>query len=317
MQKLKNVIKSIDVEFTDIKAEVVIADIREHQIDFNNIEVKFDGAFERNYKKDINSLRVDMVKQAISLHLTRNSLYDVLPEGLFHPVSRYGGLDAKELKAEFKKQKQEEEKARRFFQPFDQEFLLQRVQLELSVRNLFENPMSVFESLFPNRTGIPQKFYRQLLKYLPFTNYFKGNAELTAQCLAEIVDENVRVNSYYTTLFTRGKHSSEYSGLGTVNLGENFICGDGLNENVPVWEFIIEIKEETKLEELIGTDRGPVLTELMDRFSAFFVPFEVVVKTKVVCPDQRPLVLGREKEFQGEEAEQPAGNFYLGYNTSI
>jgi len=312
MQKLKKVVKSIDVEFIDIKAEAVIADIHEHDIDFNDIEVKFDGTFERNYKKDINSLRVDMVKKAVSLHVTRNSLYDVLPEGLFHPVTRFGGLDSKELKNEFKKQKQEEKKARRFFQPFDQEFLLLKVQMELGVRKLFEDTLAVFESLFPNRTGIPGKYYRRLLKFLPFTNYCKGNPGLTAQYLSEIIGENVQVDSSYATNALSVPDDFRSSGLGTLELGEDFICGDTLIENVPAWCFTIEIKDETNLYELVDADKGSVLKEILDYFYRYFVPFEVVVKTKVVCPVQRSLVFSG-----GQEAEQEAKNLYLGYNTSI
>ncbi len=315
MQKLKNVVKSIDVEFTDIKAEVVIADIHEHHVDFNNIEVKFVGTFERNYKKDINSLRVDMVKKAISLHVTRNSLYDVLPEGLFHPVTRFGGLDSKELKNEFKKLKQEEEKARRFFQPFDQEFLLQRVQLELGERSLFEDPLVVFENLFPNKTSIPRKYYRQLLKYLPFTNYFKGNPELTAQCLSEIIGEKVIVDSSFMTNVVHNPDDFKSSGLGIMGLGEDFICGDSLLENVPAWSFTIDIENETGLQELVDPDKGSVLKELLDYFYRYFVPFEVVIETKVVCSNQQPLVLSGGEDAQ--EAEQGVNNLYLGYNTSI
>jgi len=266
MQKLKNVVKSIDVEFTDIKAEVVIADIHEHHVDFNNIEVKFDGTFERNYKKDINSLRVDMVKKAISLHVTRNSLYDVLPEGLFHPVTRFGGLDSKEL-------------------------------------------------LFPNKTSIPRKYYRQLLKYLPFTNYFKGNPELTAQCLSEIIDEKVMVDSSFMTNVVHNPDDFKSSGLGIMGLGEDFICGDSLLENVPAWSFTIDIENETGLQELVDPDKGSVLKELLDYFYRYFVPFEVVIETKVVCSNQQPLVLSGGEDAQ--EAEQGVNNLYLGYNTSI
>jgi len=185
----------------------------------------------------------------------------------------------------------------------------------MGVRKLFEDPLAVFESLFPNRTGIPGKYYRRLLKFLPFTNYCKGNPGLTAQYLAEIIGENVQVDSAYTTNVLHDPDDFRSSGLGTTGLGEDLICGDAFIEKAPAWHFAIEIKDETNLHELVDADKGSVLKEILDYFYRYFVPFEVVVKTKVVCPVQRSLVLSGGSNLQ--EAEQEAKNLYLGYNTSI
>ena len=317
MQRLKKVAKSIDVKYNDIKAEVIIADIREHDIDFDNIEIKFDGTFKRNYTKDVDDLRVDMVNKTISMHVARNSLYDLLPEGLFHPVTRYNGLDHKELKSEFKKQKLEEEKSRKFFKPYDQEFLFRRTQLELYVRKLFEDPLPVLEDIFPDTANIPERFFRQLLRFLPFTGYFKGDPEMTARCLSEIVGEDVRTVSYYDTRFSKWPDSNDGQSLGKTILGENFICGNGLSEQVLVWRFIIEVKDDKRLEELVGADKGYVFRKLIDYFCAYFVPFEIVVETRIVCSGQRPLTLAGDSENPETDKEQQAVSVFLGYNTSL
>ena len=316
MQKLKNAVKSINTEHIDVMAEAVIADLLEQKIDINDIEVVYDGAFERNYKKDLIDMSVDMVGKVISLHISRNGLYDNLPEGLFHTITSYSRVEGDDRKNEFKKQKQEEEKARKFFNPFDKEFFFQKVKLEIETRKLLENPFTEIEKWFPNESKIPQKYFRRLVNYLPFTSKIKGDLELTAQCLSEIIEENVKTKRFYSTGTIFPSSANEQNKLGTKFLGENFICGNGLNEDVLTWEFTVVVNDEKMLDRYFDVDKG-FMKNLMNKFYRFFIPFEINTRTKVICNMQNAFYLGEGDEQDKSRIEHTINDIYLGYNTML
>ena len=316
MQRFKDIVNSVKLEYTDVKAEVIIADLIEKGIDISDIEIILSSAFERNYKKDLSDVYVDMVKRVISLHITRNSLYDNLPEGLFHPVTRYSNLDPDDRKKEFKKQKQEEGKSRKFFRPYDKEFLAQKAQLEIETRKLIQDLLAESEKWFINETNIPRQYFRRLVKYLPFTNKVKGNLGLTAQCLSEILETKISANSYYKTQNPTLSAQFDENIMGSSYLGENLICGNSLSEDVLVWEFAVLLNDEKMLEQYVDIDKG-LMKNLINRFYAYFVPLEIIVETRIICSTHSTFYLQVDTEYAEPEIDHSIKNIYLGYNAML
>lgn len=311
MQRFKDIVKSISSTHTDVRAEVVIADLLEKNIGVDKINIIHEGSFVRNYKKDLIDVYVDFVKEVVTLHITRNSIYDNLPEGLFHPVSRR--MTSESRIAEFEKQRIEEQKARKFFQPFDREFMLQKVEIERQVRKLFQDPMSELEKWYSNEKKIPREFFRQLVKFLPFTNRIKGNALLTAECLSKVIGEKVSVQCKYKTLSFEQEQPVNVGRLGSSNLGENVLCGNKLTEDIMCWDFTVELMEDCRLEIFVDTEKG-FMKDLISKFYDYFVPFEIVITTKIICLKKNKFQLTRGEFPAGEEKHDKS---YLGYNTTI
>ena len=71
----------------DFKAEVIAAEMVESGIDAERILLRMLGAFKRPHSKDIQSITSEVVNEGpeyFFVDTPRESLYDMLPEGLFH-----------------------------------------------------------------------------------------------------------------------------------------------------------------------------------------------------------------------------------------
>ena len=123
--------------FTDYKAVAHAADLIERkEIDANCIEVIPIGADKRAFAKDIeNSSTYYSEKRRqnrIRIDNNRESLYDMLPEGLFHrPPTGSAGMDEESMIKDIRDRREEEKQARLFFTPFDAEINHVRIMTEL------------------------------------------------------------------------------------------------------------------------------------------------------------------------------------------
>lgn len=84
-------------------------------------EISFVGNHKRNVYGDISL--VSFEDGAAKLQLSREGLYDILPEALFHPINRFDNIAANEYKERFaeevESQRIEESNARQFFSVYD------------------------------------------------------------------------------------------------------------------------------------------------------------------------------------------------------
>ena len=309
VKSYKTIAESIRSSLSDIKAEVIIGDLIDKGIDIDIILVEHESLFERNYSTDVSGAYIDMVRKLIVISIARNGLYDVLPEGLFHPFTRYNNLDAEDRKKEFQKQKQEEINARKFFMPLDNEFFVQRVNLELELLQLVRNPINILKKYFFNDQGIPDYFARKFMIFLPFTNEIKGDIELTAYSLSEILNEKVTHKSFYSVTRNIRNNLAGNSSNGNNVLGENFICGDYFEENLLNWEFLIILKDDSKFSNFTEMENN-IGEKIIEKFFDFFIPVEIEVKTHILCESGLQLQLSNDNE-------QTEPILYLGYNISI
>ena len=312
MKDPKNIAKSIKSKPSDINAEVIIADLIERGFDFNKIFVKHDGLFKRNFSKDISDVYLDMIKDILVFNVSRDSIYDILPEGLFHHV--FGNLGADNRNREFEKLKQEEDNARKFFLPFDNEFFYQNIKLEIELRKFFRYPDYFFQKLFFFDKIIPGKFIRKLTTYLLFANNIIGDLELTARCLSDIIGEKVENSKYYLSENKTVNEIKDEHFLREDTLGDNFICGDLSSEGRYIWEFSIILNDGSAIKKY---KEDGVMYKLIEVFYEYFIPYEIEVKTKITCNKTVPFVLGTTAGKEKDIPELYESDYYLGYNSII
>lgn len=316
MNQYKTIAKSIRTMTTDINAEVIIADLIERGYDLNDMLVKHDGLFKRNYSKDILDAYFDIVKNILTLDISRDSLYDVLPHGFFHHM--FNDFTSENRRLEFEKLKQEEEYARKFFLPFDNAFFNQYVELELALRKYFKNPVQFLQNLLLFEKSIPEKYATKLTSFVLFSDKIIGDPRITALLLSDIIEEAVLCSEFYSSEkldLNETKSNSQNINMGD-SLGINYICGDSVPEGRNVWEFTINLNNEINIEKYTNRENGSAL-KLLDLFYELFVPYEIEVVTKINCIQQTPFFIGSTSENEpGTETESVALN-YLGYNTVI
>lgn len=173
----------------DINAEELILYLKD-----TPVKVALCGLHKRDAYNDIVGME-ECPDGALGINLARNSLYNVLPEYMFHPIDRFDNIPANETKERFadelKAQEKEKENARRFFEPLD--ILL--LKLKCDVRKAFEkyaetdvvleNALtdSMTEALRRNR------FVRQTLKFMPSCKSIRGDKTLLTLMLRKILGE--------------------------------------------------------------------------------------------------------------------------------
>jgi len=301
---------------TDINAEVVIADIIERGFDFNNLMIKHVGLFKRNFSKDIQDAYFDVLRNLLVVTVSRDSLYDVLPYGLFHEM--FSNFNRDKRKVEFDKLKQEEENARKFFLPFDNEFFNQYVGLELELREYFRNPDRFFQRILFLSKTIPAKDAIKLTTYVLFADKVIGDAQLTAMLLADLIGEEVHcIEKFCDDEFRFNVKDNLQQKLDDgISLGVDFTSGNAIKEGKNVWQFTVHLGNEKNIEKYLNPKTNSVM-ELIHLFYEYFIPIEVEVNTNIVSKDVSQLYLEEYFEKQSVHQTNEPVPCFLGYNTII
>lgn len=316
MNDLKTVANTIKSMLIDINAEVVIADLIESGFDFEKILIKHDGLFKRNFSKDISDVYYDMVKELLILHVSHDSFYDTLPKGLFHNI--FSDFNPENRRLEFEKLKEEEENARKFFLPFDHEFFMQYMTLELTLRKYFKNPEKFIHNLLLIGKNIPDEYVAKLTSYLLFVDKIIGNTKLTTLCLSDILGREVTHSVYYISdnvSYNNNEIENLHFSRGTI-LGDNYICGNTVSEGRNVWEFSIILEDDKAVEKYIEKENNQI-REVLKEFYEYFIPIEIEVRTNIICINVTSFVIGEDSVHKSNMTTNYQSDNYLGFNTVI
>jgi hypothetical protein len=306
---------SINNLLYDIKAEAIIVDLIENNLNPGDIVFIPDGSFKRKFKRDISHaevIKLENDQKVLGIHITRDGFYDVLPEGLFHNQVTEPLKTGREMAKESKKQKIEEKEARKFFLPFENEIFLQRILLEIEERkilnrfseNLFDDIRPEFWNLDKN---LPRKFISRMVLLLHFTHRISGNPELTAKSLETIIEEPVKIN-----LVSQKQSQKKGSSLpeenvftvGSVGLGIDSVCGQHIDDVNTAMEFVIGPLKNSSVEDYL--ENGSI-SKFLDCFFGYFVPVEMDVVTTINIES------GKQDFIMSDETS----NAILGYNSII
>lgn len=186
---------------TDINAEVVL-----DYFPKGTFDVELNGLHKRNVYKDVLSLEDSNGR--ICMALGRNSLYNSLPEFLFHPIDRFDlpQYNYNERFAdEYAKQEREKENAYKFFAPLDLMLLHYKVKTKHEIQNLTSKNAVLIDIITDTLTEKQKKnrFIQQSLEFLPFCKIIRGDRTLITMMLRKIlmeedivVDVNCHANEF-------------------------------------------------------------------------------------------------------------------------
>jgi type VI secretion system protein ImpH len=235
--KLEKLIKTIRTLPIDAKVEIILADLDDEL--YEQSMVVPIGLFHRNYHKDIDvAEESEFENHLLQLKINRESLYDSLPEGLFHQPIRHkkGEKTKEEILQEIREQKDREKATRKFFLPIEQELYRSRIAIELEEKKYFINPRNIKEHrVFQDFWDIPDFLdYRQICNMvylLPIAHQIVGNFALTELCFESILQDPIAIKNSYPLSYEIPTPLNEESGqeeemgiaLGDVSLGEDFV----------------------------------------------------------------------------------------------
>ncbi len=269
-------------------------------------KASFKGLHKRNAYSDIIDIEQGD-KDTLLVDITRNSLYNALPEYMFHPIDRFNELPKLEEKErfaeEYEKQEQEKENARRFFAPID--ILLFKLRMDVRERLLpyCESNKALIDIIADEMTQEQKdnRFIRQAIPFLPSCKKIRGNKTLITLMLRKIfIDEQLRIDAHNSNLqFTDS--SPRYDYTLDSNLGD---CYVGNTYNVPTFVYDIHYWSDDECNENFLT-----FVEEADELRLFIQDYFMSVDEVLIfniCHDGAPLRLNDEIIFN-----------YLNYNTNI
>lgn len=278
----------------DLRAEVIAAEVIENGLSPAEVVIIPDGSFGRKYSRDITTAEViksENGQTVLGIHVSRDGLYDSLPEAVFHDQSSEPLISGHEMAKLSKKQKTEEKEARLFFLPFENEIFYHRIQIEREERKILHRfNENLFDDIYPQfwklDRSLPKKLVSRFVLILHMIHKILGNNELIAQCLGIIIDEEVHIN------ITRSKQPGSPAGhprnravgLGSAGLGENFICGEYVSDTDPGMEFVIGPLKNSSIENYL--ENGSY-SKFLSAFYSFVVPVEMDPLTTIKISDDK------------------------------
>lgn len=160
-------------------------------------KVAFKGMHKRNAYKDIISIENNK-DDGLLIGIGRHSLYNSLPEQMFHPIERFGSLakkeDQKKFSEEIEHQEKEIEKAYRFFAPLDLFLLKLRIEVRRKIGEYTENNKALLDILSDGLSDSQRKnrFVSRAIPFLPSCKTIRGNKTLITLMLRKILlDEGI------------------------------------------------------------------------------------------------------------------------------
>lgn len=269
--------------------------------------ISLQGLHKRNSYGDIIEVEDMVDKDAIHATLGRMSIYNSLPEYMFHPVDRFDNLpvnnESEAFHNEVDKQEQEIADAFRFFSPID--VLL--FHLRSNVRGQIEQYTCgdvVMQQILGDRLTEKQRanrFIRQFVPFLPQCKYIRGNRSLLTFLLRKVLlEEGLRVEIKQVMSNFTDKHP-RYDNQVDAVLGDSYV-DNSYFENVTVYSISYWSDEECSEKFLSFIDDMEEL-RLFIRDYFLFVEDELVFH---ITQDYPPLRLNDEKIYN-----------YLNYNTNI
>lgn len=268
----------------DFRAEVLIAFWLENgETSLDNIAIQPKGTFRRPYSKDIlQTEQVDMEEgNTVTLHISREGLYDMLPEGLFHQIEIKIQKSTEESVEESRRYKQEEKAARKLFLPLEQEFYRQRIWLEhTELRTWLNSVRPENVSLFLDFWGVRTDVFstRQsdfMLALLPHLHRIVGDMKLTAYCLEIMMQEKIHIEN----ILSREQFVSNedmLSRLGSITLGVDTVPGDSWIDDEPALQVTVGA---IAIDRLLPFLPGGIAHKQLQTLYGFFFPAETDVST--------------------------------------
>jgi hypothetical protein len=272
-----------------LRAEAFCTALLERGYSFDELVIKRLGTFKRSYRNDIESIAAitDDGNGQLELALNRDSIYDRLPEGLFHQPRGHGAAaPVSEMVKEYRRYREEEREARRFFQPLEQEIFRYSISVEEEERRLLWGLQSgVMSSSFATfwnlRDGLPNESVSVLLRIMPWAHLIKGDMELTATALELMLERPVTVEQHiHNDQVTEGNVFQ----LGEGELGVDTVTGNHFSDAGAVWTFTISDMKGSEISAFLNdAPYGKFLKQFVDIFMPLEIDavFEYVLNTAV------------------------------------
>lgn len=264
-----------------LKGESLCAELLDNGIKYQHLTVYRESGFKRRFRDDIEKVAIEQdsyTEQLLfNIYINRESIYDKLPEGLFHQSKgSSSNRTVEKMVLEHKQFKEEEKYARKFFSPFEHEFFSYSVEVEQEERKLITSMLSgdfahTFYQFWNIDTELPKELSAVMVQIMPWVHMIKGDISLTAKVLELILRKKIKWNVHIVR--------EQESGVKGFALNESCLCidttlGQKYFESSLQWQFSIEGLNEADLKYYL---ENKLFKKFLTRFEEIFIPLEIDV----------------------------------------
>ena len=215
------------IKFHDLKIEVLIAELLEfYENEMLPVNFSLQGQFERSYSKDIlkKGTKFDVVGDEYDqIELSREGIYDGLPTFLMHSITKKQkrGQDLKDNATISDEINEEEEHARNFFNPFEQEIYRYRGKI-LKDEMEFKVSLDVFKDYFLELIEDGSEFsLNVLLTLLPMIHNLRGDMGKFERLIKKLLKTDITIVEKHLNNVTLLQNDEVP--LGELTLGQNAV----------------------------------------------------------------------------------------------
>lgn len=266
---------------TDFRVEAVVANLLKYQYSNSDFFIKRIGTSERPNGKDLKSIYTShygLDGEYIILESYRESIYDYLPEGFFHPPSlgNYSSHNIESVINEIRKQKEVEENARKFFQPFEIEIFKTEIaallkESEFDVADSSDTLLNILSELWPLLTEVDKDISRIFFFILPFLHKVRGKKEWIEKFLSAFLETKVEI-SFVPNVIHHSDDEEGFTTLGKARLGISFIPNAKHWDGERNWQINIGPIPDSKIEKFVS---GHPFRDLLHKFYDYLLPVSV------------------------------------------
>lgn len=273
----------------DIRAEVIIADLIDLGLDPDDAIVSPTGLGKRSFSNDVLGakwIENKTDRELLYINVSRESIYDALPEGLFHqPKSKKSFRTTQEMIDMVKQAKVEEEDARKFFAPYEQEFFRHRIEIESQERKtlsqLKDNSKSdLFINFWHLSHDLNDRELSVMLNLLPLTYKIAGDFNFMSQCFENVLKTKIQIKE--TEPIIRKMPEDRMLRLGESSLGVNAVLGNRFNDGEPGVELMVGPLNNNNVLNFVPGGRSLKVIEIL---LEYFMPVEIDVTLKILVDE--------------------------------
>lgn len=198
------------------------------------------GLHKRNSYNDIIDIE-ERKDGSLLFGIGRNSLYNSLPEFMFHSVDRFDNIPKSEEKErfaeEYQKQEQEKENAYKFFEPLDLLLLKLRVSIREKLNEYVEDNKVLIDIIGDNLTDEQKsnRFIKHSLMFIPACKNIRGDITLLTLMLRKIfMKEGLKIQKRRNVIRYTDSEPRYADGVDCL-LGDSYV-GNTFDEETTIYD---------------------------------------------------------------------------------
>ncbi len=267
---------------TDYRVEAVAANLLKYYDVHSNLFIRRIGINDRPYLKDIRRIYASsygLDEETIVLETYRESIYDYLPENLFHPPSLgHYSNNVDGVISEIRRQKEVEENARNFFQPFELEIFKTEIsallkESEFDVSDRSETLIDTLSELWPLLQKVDRNTAKTFFYVLPFLHEVRGDRQWIERFLTAFLKVQVKIG-FVPNVIDHQDDEEGFTTLGKTRLGISFIPNDRHLDGERNWQLNIGPIPYGVIENYVP---GHPFRELLEQLYDYLLPVSVKV----------------------------------------